>query len=373
MAEFEDNDEQDTEDDAPSVSWLDDPRIVKIRKERAEVLSSVAGQDYSTVRNRVAALLNIYPQARNSDVTLAIKYWETFQRDLYSGDGIDPKNLFKLERMTTITRVRAKIQNDYGLFQSDPSVRHRRKQREEEVKDDVLADAEPRRLVSVFSDETGKNGAHVVVASVWVLNGRAVFEISQEIADWRKGTPFEAREIHFARFRRDDVELVRTYLDLLLAHRGYLSFKAIAAVQAGSRRSVEEIVQRLHEFTIVEGVRHEHDSHRFDLPRTIKLTIDDEDSLDDIALRDIRRNASQDLERRFGRDVSIDQITKANSRHSELIQLADVIAGAINRRLNHVGDRNYKDEIADMLIDALGLHLDQNDVPGIDTAVLLNL
>lgn len=370
------DDKQDENDNAgakPLVSWLDDPKIARVRKERSEILSSVVSHDYSTVRNRVAAILNVYPTARDSDVTLALRYWETFQGELFSQDGIVPRNLFKLERMTTITRVRAKLQNEYGLFQADPSVRNKRKQKEEEVKEDVLEDAEPRRVVSIFSDETGKNGTYVIVGSVWALSGRAVFEVTREIESWKKDTPFATREVHFTRFRRDDLRFVRSYLDLILGHRGYLSFKAIAVPRQDTRRPIEEVVHRLHEHMIIEGARHELDSNRFDLPRSLEVTIDDENSLDVFSLRDMKRNAGEALRQPYDGRLVVSSVEKTNSRISAFVQLADVVAGAMNRKLNHEGERNFKDDFSEMIIEALGLELDEARVPGVDTAVLLKV
>lgn len=366
-------DKNDNTAEEPLVSWLDDPKIVRVRKERSDVLSSVASHDYSTVRNRVAAMLNVYPKARDSDVTLALRYWETFQSDLFNRDSIAPRNLFKLERMTTITRVRAKLQNEYGLFQADPSIHNKRKQKEEEVKEDVLGDAEPRRVVSIFSDETGKNGTYVIVGSVWALSGRAVFEVTREIEAWKKGTPFATREIHFTRFRRKDSPLVRAYLDLILTHRGYLSFKAIAVRRQDTRRPIEEVVRRLHEHMITEGARHELDSNRFDLPRSLEVTIDDEDSLDVFSLRDMKRNAGEALRQLYEGQLAVSSVEKTNSRLSAFVQLADVVAGAVNRKLNHEGARNFKDDFADMIVEALGLELDEARVPGVDTAVFLKV
>ena len=318
-------------------------------------------------------MLNVYPKTRNSDVTLALHYWETFQSDLFSQDGIAPRNLFKLERMTTITRARAKLQNEYGLFQADPSIRNQRKQKEEEVKEDVLEDAEPRRVVNIFSDETGKNGTYVIVGSVWVLNGRSVFEVTREIEAWKKDTPFANREIHFTRFRRGDSQHVRAYLDLILAHRGYLSFKAIAVRRQDTRRPIVEVVQRLHEHMIKEGARHELETNRFDLPRSLEVTIDNEDSLDAFSLREIKSKVGEALLQPYHGHLVIGSVEKTNSRLSALVQLADVVAGAMNRKLNHAGNRNFKDDFADMIAEALGLELDEARVPGVDTAVFLKV
>ncbi|WP_238361281.1 hypothetical protein [Burkholderia thailandensis] len=54
-------------------------------------------------------------------------------------------------------------------------------------------------------------------------------------------------------------------------------------------------------------------------------------------------------------------------------QLADVIAGAANRRLNFKGERNHKDDIADRVMDTLGLTLEEGEAPEVDAAVLFRV
>ncbi|MDO3512438.1 hypothetical protein Q3P06_10965 [Ralstonia pseudosolanacearum] len=155
------------------------------RKAKESLIASLAGGDFSNQQTRVAHILNLHPAARNSDVALALKYWETFHPDLYNPDGIKPADFFKLDRVPFLVRARAKIQNEYELFQPDEKVRRRRKGREDEMREAVLADEAPRQTLQVFSDETGKGEDHVIIGSVWVLNGRAVYDVSTAIKGWQ--------------------------------------------------------------------------------------------------------------------------------------------------------------------------------------------
>lgn len=205
------SDDQNELDDEEEVT-IDPMRLARIEKEKKELLGSLAGGDFSTQKTKVAAILNLYPESRNSDITLALKYWETFQPEIYNKSGILPKDLFKLERLHYIVRARAKIQNEYGLFQADARVKHHRKKNEEVMYDAVLEDAAPRKVIHVFADETGKTHDFVIVAAVWVLTGRAVFTVTQAITEWKKLSPWANREIHFAKFGRMDLDTLKEYL-----------------------------------------------------------------------------------------------------------------------------------------------------------------
>lgn len=344
-----------------------------ILKEKRALLDSLAGADFSQQRTRVAFVLNMYPAARNSDVVLSLKYWETFQPETYNPAGIKPEDFFKLERVPILVRARAKIQNEYELFQADDKVRRRRRGREEEMRDAVLEDAAPRQTLHVFSDETGKTEAHVIVGSVWVLNGRSVYGITKAIDTWKEKSTFFEREMHFAKLGKGDLNAVRGYLDVVQENREYLSFKLIAVPRGNLKRPIEDTVQRLHEFLLLKGLSHEVGSGRVGTPRYVTVTLDHEQSLDRIALEGIKGHIALGLQQEHGDAVVLEDIQTISSRKSALVQLSDMIAGAANRRLNFKGDRNHKDEVADLILDTLGIELEEGRDAGLDAAILFRI
>lgn len=351
----------------------DEIKQARLEKEKRELMSSLAGGDYTAMKTKVAAVLNLYPHTRNSDVALALKFWETFQPHIYKESGIMPKDLFRLERLHYIVRVRAKIQNEYGLFLADEKIRKHRKNREEDMLDAVIEDAAPRRVVSIFSDETGKTSEFVIVAAVWVLTGRAVFNLALAIQEWQQNSAWSKREVHFAKFGKNDFKALGEYLKVIQDNREFLSFKVIAMERAKTRRNIEEIVQKLHEHMLIRGAEHEVSSGRIDLPRNIEVTIDEEQSLDSFTLTEMQRRLAVDFDNNYNGELVLTSIQTASSRHSALVQLADLVAGAINRRLNHRGDRNVKDEMADMIIDVLGLSLEEGVLPEFDSTALFRV
>ncbi|WP_241001719.1 hypothetical protein [Pseudomonas viridiflava] len=60
--------------------------------EKMRVLSAIASNSPTRVTDRVAWILNHYPQARDSDIKCQIIYWKTFQADLYGGGDISFEN-----------------------------------------------------------------------------------------------------------------------------------------------------------------------------------------------------------------------------------------------------------------------------------------
>lgn len=365
--------EEDPRKQTPSPKEEADPatKALRLNKERAELVAALDSADFTTMKTRVAAILNLHRESRNSDVTLALKYWEIFQPEIYNAAGIHPRDLFKLERFHLIVRVRAKIQNEYGLFPADEGIRRHRRTREENMQDAVIQDNAPRRLINIFSDETGKTDRYVIVAAVWVLDSHAVFSLTRAVLNWKDQSPWARREVHFARFGKQDPDPLAQYLDVVTANRQFLGFKFAAVERAMVRRPIEEVVAKLHEYMLIEGANHEITSNRIALPRELELTMDEEQSLDPFALSEMKRRVNDAYSIAHGEQLLLAEARTASSRNSVPIQLADVVAGALNRRMNYEGDRNVKDELADLIIDRLGLEIQERALAELDSSAFL--
>jgi hypothetical protein len=124
---------------------------------------------------------------------------------------------------------------------------------------------------------------------------------------------------------------------------------------------------------LLRGTEHEIQTARIDLPREIEVTMDEEQSLDSFRLSEMQRRITAHYQRLHPNQLALTGIRTVSSRSSPLIQLADTVAGSINRRLNHKGDGNVKDQMADMVIEELGLVLDEGELPGLDATALFLL
>lgn len=359
-----------------SEKTREDPeaRRQRIAEEARRLETSVASGSIADLKSKVAGVLNLYPHTRNSDVALMLKYWELFQPELFKPSvPIDPHLLFSLERLTSIARVRATIQNDYQLFPADAQVRRFRRWKQEDVKEEVVEEKPARRVVQVFADETGKTESTVCVAAVWALTGEAVYKVGVAIRAWQSHSDWDGKELHFSDLKRHHRDGLEEYLRLIEGKREFLSFKAISFDQQHSRRKIDEIVHRLHERMIIEGVRHEISSNRIRLPQDLNLIVDEDQSLDKLACTDIKERIDRSLKHSYGDELLIRSVESAKSQFSELIQLADLIAGALNRRLNPPGTVNHKDEMAEMILSTLGIGLRPDSDEELDAAVMLSL
>jgi hypothetical protein len=348
-------------------------RKLRLEKEARELQASLNDGVMSDVKTKVAWVLNMFPPTRNSDVSLTLKYWELFHSDLFNPTSMNPRTLFKMERETNIARMRAKIQNEYNLFPADEHVRRRRRELQEDVQEAVVEDKPGRNVVLVFADETGKNAEFVCVAAVWVLTGYTLFKLTQAIDLWQDTSPWAKKESHFTDLKNSQVIALGEYLRIVRKHREFLSFKVIGFERSTTKRKIDEIIMKLHEYMLIHGAKHEVDNNRIKLPHDIRLTVDAEQSLDTIACADMKSHIAAAYKTSYGDDLTIEDVSTISSHQSELVQLADVIAGAVNRRKNNKGERNHKDDMADMIITQLDIQLERDDVPGVDASTWLYL
>jgi hypothetical protein len=157
----------------------------RLEAERNEVLASVAAAKLDTLQEKVAWILNHYPTARHSDITLQIHFWEEFEPDLGSDDYIRKADLYTLTRLTSLARARATLQNTYKLFQASPAVRAARGTLAEE---ETVKAAEQQMEIPVFdvyADESGKTAKYLIVGSVWCLHPPELLQFRKDIFAWR--------------------------------------------------------------------------------------------------------------------------------------------------------------------------------------------
>lgn len=344
----------------------------KIEKERRELEEAISACNYRTKKDKVAAILNLYPKTRNSDIALTLKYWEVFQDEIYTGQSIDPVKLFELERLTTVARLRAKIQNEYGLYLADDHIRNRRRKLEENVRDVIISDNPSQPIVSIYADETGKTDDNVIIGSIWFIEGIATIKLFRKILEWKETNKW-SKEIHFARCGKSDLAKMKSFVDLLSENRQYVGLKFVAFNRRGSNRSIEETVIKLYNILIREGIRHEIASGRISLPRTINVNVDKEDSIDAVALDELRQGLANQLQQDYGDNAVIRPIEAVDSKDAPYVQVADLISGAINRKLNHRGDIGFKDELADYIIEKLNISLMNYGDYDSDASVLIML
>lgn len=345
-------------DSAPSLfDQVDEPEEdPEIREKREELRRKVATRKLNNLQERVAYVLSQFPETRNSDITLQIKYWQTFQREKLSGGVVPLQELYDLERLTSIARARATIQNDYKLYlPTSGKVAKQRKQLEEEKREDyepVDLDIPP---VSVFSDESGKNQDFLIVGSVWVLMPSEEYRLFRETNEWReeKGV---THEMKFNKISKSNRDIYCDFINRFMVNEGVFGFKAIAMESKGISDE-QAALSDLFYFLLRRGLEHEHSTGRAPLPRRLTFIKDfEEKGYDDRLMALTIERLETAAESVFDGDLAIESAYTEDSKGLMGLQIADLFTGCVNRVLNEPAPtKGWKDEFAEEALDAIGM------------------
>lgn len=158
------------EPEAGAQSPLALTREERLTAERERLIAAMATGKTDRMLERVAFVLSRHPEARDSDIALQLHFWQTYEPDLFAELEDEPKTLYRLTRLTSLARARARIQNTHKLFLASDAVRKRRGSLSDEERERFMNPPEPDPLLTVYADESGKTDANLVVGSVWFLD-----------------------------------------------------------------------------------------------------------------------------------------------------------------------------------------------------------
>lgn len=343
----------------------------EIEEEKRNLLSNLYSGQIMDIKDRVALILNSNIDARNSDIELAWAYWQSFHSELFDGVTLTKDLFLQLPKISSLCRLRAKIQNEYNLFLADPKVRQYRGKLEEEYKDKAVADRAPNlKSYTVYIDETGKNQDYLSIGSIWLPSyNPSIIRNIMEIQTWKKQSKIEY-EFHFSQLSSHKLDQYKGFIRQFLPRFPEASFKTIIIKNHGVKDK-DAIIQDLTYYLIKKGIEHENNSGRAPLPRGLNVTIDDENPANDIlkleAIKD--KLTAQRID-----GLELGQFSAVSSEGNLFIQLIDLFTGSINRKLNSPNGNGHKDELATFILETIGLDLDDflNDQGAGDNAKIFD-
>lgn len=332
-----------------------DSKAKETKKKRKLILKNLFSGKMDTLEQKVAWILNNYPEARDSDIVLQLKYWGQFETDIYNGSAISSSDLFKLTKLTSIARARAALQNTYNLFQASEKVRKNRGLLQEEEKSKAVEQKRNYPVFVVFADESGKTGKNLIVGSMWVVDGYETLQLFKSINEWKNRRSFD-KELHFSKITRATLPYYKEVVDLLKSKASLIGFKTISVENSGIS-DTQNALADLFYLLLVKGIEHENSTGRACLPRTLQFFKDaDEKGTDKLLLANLQDKLKQASSTRFDNKLELDQFEALDSKDSVLIQIADLFTGSVNRLLNSLADtKNHKDEFAEYFLNNFGV------------------
>jgi hypothetical protein len=324
----------------------------RLERERDALLQSLSAGAGDTLVHRVAIVLNRFPETRDSDVKMMLRYWEVYEG--YHGGSIEPADLFSRARLTSLTRARARIQNTYNLFQASPDIRKRRGKLSDEEYEKALEAAERYPGLTVLIDESGKTGANLIVAAVWFGDPQEFFVLTRMLGEWRLQTGFD-NEMHFKELNENVEPYYRAALELLLNEAASVSFKAVSVSREGIRH-VDDALEELTYQLLRRGAQHEHDTGRATFPRAMQVWKDQENKgADKLLLARLKDRIQQAGRIEIDGQLTADDFECVESHKSDPMQIADLFAGSLNRVINGAGRDRPKDRFARYFLERVGM------------------
>lgn len=341
----------------------------KNEAEKIRVLSAIASNSPARLTDRVGWILNHYPAARDSDIKCQFLYWKTFQSELYSGGAIPEDKYPELEKLNSISRARASVQNTLGLFKASPEVRKHRGMLEEEEKQKALEVRPSHPVYCIYADESGKTGKYLMVGSLWVLRSYETMKITRAINLKKAEISFKG-EMHFKDIDKINLEQYVTLLGVIIENSTSISFKGLGVLRSGLY-SVDDTLNKLFYHMVINGIQEENKSGRAILPRNLQFRKDsEEESKDKLSIMEIKlqlQNASSTI---FGGNVYVDIVEAEDSSISPLMQISDLFVSSISRVLNREKSSDHpKDIFADKFLASFGMTLKDKVLDGLSECI----
>jgi len=343
---------------------IDEKKEQERRKKGKELWIAVQSGNTEHLITRVASVLNRYPDARNSDVALMVRYWQVFEG--HTGNQVSLNNLFKYERLTSIARVRAKIQNEYKLFRADDKVKRYRQQEEEVQKEIQNSTKPPIDDITIYADESGKNDEFAIVGSSWILSGES--ELNSDLVKWvqeRKSIDNTCPDVfHFNKIRNNgrDLQVYRDFFNYSVQRGDMMGFKAIAVNQKKTTLSNDDLNTELFYQLVRIGIEHENMTGRIQLPKQIVYFKEKEDGESALRITQIQQQLIDNFKTHYDENVRLNTFLSIDPHFSRLLQVADLFTSSINRVLNHQrknpqSRHNAKDEFAEYVYELLSVEV----------------
>ncbi len=330
----------------------------KLEKEKKEFLRKVLSGNLETMHEKVGFLLNTYSYTRNSDIELAWRYWRNFEAKIFNGQCITKKNLFDLTRINSISRSRARIQNEYQLFQADDIIKKQRGMLAEKNKQESI-EQKPNNLpmYTIHIDETGKTQQYLSVGSLWVVDGYQSFVAGRKLKSWKEKLDIKY-EFHFSEVSKHKLENYKLFFQKYLELNPTIGFKSIIIEKTGIQ-NINKAITDLTFHIINKGINHENETGRSPLPRLLQVWLDDEEKgSDQLKIENIKeRLTSQNIE-----GLYLGDFTAIDSRESFEIQIVDLFTASINRKIHFPNGENFKDKLADFILELLEFDISNIDL-----------
>jgi hypothetical protein len=319
---------------------------------RQKMLADIADSRLANSEQKVAHILHKFPETRDSDTALCIRYWTMFQAEVIERwQPLELEVLYELDRMETIGRIRRMIQNDLGLFRGVEDIRRARNAKQMEIYEYLAAHRNSLPEIRFFVDETGNEGdkAYTGVAGVCVINWKQFEKHHAALELWRakQGWP---ETIHFSETGTDKLDRAVALLQQLRSRRSGVLFLGYSMA---SRSRTHDVLISLFIQLVVDSLRHLANCKCLNENRSVRIIKEADPGLDALHLESMTKKLGDIVAQEFPGRLTVLPIQPVPKGRTVLLECADLIAGGMQRRALFKG-RNPKDRLAEAVVNVTG-------------------
>jgi hypothetical protein len=340
----------------PELQPWSAPRELELPREQSErrqkMLADIANSYLANREQRVAHILQRFPETRDSDTALCIRYWKMFQPDvLERWMPLELEVLFELDRIETLGRVRRIIQNELRLFRGVEDTRRAREAIQAEFYEYIAAHRDSLPEVRFYLDETGNEGekTYTGIAGLCVINWRQFDKHHAALEQWRsqQGWP---ETIHFSETGADKVDRAVSLLKQLQSRRSGVLFLGYSLASRG--RTHEDLFSLFIQL-VVDSLKYLRECKCLTENRSIRVIKEADTGFDTLFLDKMTKRLSEAVALEFPGELTVMPVEAVTKGRSVMLECADLIAGGMQRRALAKG-RNPKDRLAEAVINVTG-------------------
>jgi len=317
---------------------------------RQKMLADVADSRLGSTEQRIAFILQHFPETRDSDTALCIRYWKKFQAEVI--EKVQPlvlEVLFGLDRIETLGRVRRLIQNELRLFRGLDETRKVREAMQVQFHEYLAAHRQSLPEVRFYLDETGGDFTYTGIAGLCIINWKQFEKHSAALEQWRSRQGW-LETIHFCDTGDSKLDRAVSLLHQLQKRRSGLLFLGYALNSRGrtDRDQLTLFVQ-----LVLDSLKYLRKHGCLTEPRSVRIIKEAQTGFDNVYLRQLHQQLSDAVALEFPGELSVLPVETVQKGRTVLLECADVIAGGMQRRALHKG-RNPKDRLAEAVVNVTG-------------------
>lgn len=317
---------------APPTSEL--PDDLEARKER--IKASAAESRLGTIEQNVAWLLQRFPETRDSDIALALRYWRKYEPDVIElWNPLELEILFELTRLESIGRARRFLQQ-MGLWRGLEDYAAKRNAIQAEIHEYLAAHKDSAPEIRLYLDETGneQDRAYVGIGGICVVNWKQFDIHHSAIKQWRTKEAWP-EPVHFLATTAERLDRAVRLLGQLERRRGGLLFLGYAVASRG--RTHQDMFSLFIQLAI-DTLRALDAQACLKEPRVLRVIKEADSGFDGVYLNKLQKELAESIAIEFPGRIALAGVEAVEKGGREvMLECADLIAGGMQRRAARKG------------------------------------